>query len=217
MAAGIHFTEDSDHLVWEDNPLQGSVSAKLAYNILMEDIGDNVVTGLRRILWSDKLPLKISCFIWLCMENKILTWQNYKAVVSVVPGCVIYVIAHLKISIIYSGWAVSFFRGCGVWSEIDGHVFQYGIVLDINEELLKLELVETVFRIFLHFVVNQILFCRILNSYIIVTSINNNIKLCSVLYTPYNLFWYQSAGVQPLLIWAEAEPPFVMSCGERVL
>lgn len=103
MAAGIHFTEDSDHLVWEDNPLQGSVSAKLAYNILMEDIGDNVVTGLRRILWSDKLPLKISCFIWLCMENKILTWQNYKAVVSVVPGCVIYVIAHLKISIIYSG------------------------------------------------------------------------------------------------------------------
>lgn len=76
LEAGMNVTEEPDHLVWAENTLMGSMSAELSYKFLMENLGFEVETGLRLLLWSDKLPIKIGCFIWLCMENKIMTWQN---------------------------------------------------------------------------------------------------------------------------------------------
>lgn len=71
--AGIMLNDESDRLVWSYNPTQGIVTAELAYKMMLEEVGGDPISGIRKFLWSSKLPFKVACFIWLCLDNKILT------------------------------------------------------------------------------------------------------------------------------------------------
>ena len=43
-------------------------------------------TSFCALLWDKDLPKKISCFIWLALRNKILTWENLQKRGKVGPG-----------------------------------------------------------------------------------------------------------------------------------
>lgn len=76
LGAGIQIQAEPDRLVWEFNPLHGTVTARLAYTYLMEGPLEHQVTGIGSMLWSPEFPLRISCFVWLLLHNKIATWPN---------------------------------------------------------------------------------------------------------------------------------------------
>lgn len=73
---GITFSAIPDSLVWEANPMDGSVTTRQAYKKILESVQNSVVGWRSNKLWNDKVPLKISCFGWLCRHNKILTRAN---------------------------------------------------------------------------------------------------------------------------------------------
>jgi len=62
--------------LWSWDTKRGQVSAKLAYDVqVMEDMEEDKIfwyNNLRR--W--QLPYKVIMFIWLMLEQKILTWEN---------------------------------------------------------------------------------------------------------------------------------------------
>ena len=70
--------EEKDALVWSWNTKLGQVSAKQAYKALqVEERGVEIKFRYTK-LWNWKLPLKIQLFIWLLLEQKILTWEIMK-------------------------------------------------------------------------------------------------------------------------------------------
>lgn len=74
--AGIHLTEDEDGLAWGYNIKCGSVTARHAYILqVQQGLADGYFGWLRRF-WSWRTPLKMKCFTWLAFFDKILTWPN---------------------------------------------------------------------------------------------------------------------------------------------
>ena len=69
----IRLNCQSDYLVWDHNKSDGSVSAKLVYDCIVQSSSSLTGKRLLALIWSGILPKKISCFVWLAMENKILT------------------------------------------------------------------------------------------------------------------------------------------------
>ena len=52
------------------------VNAKIAYDLITKSsLTARHVSALIRI-WKCNIPLKLICFIWLCLENRINTWDN---------------------------------------------------------------------------------------------------------------------------------------------
>ena len=66
----------SDTLVWEHNRNVSPTSAKNVYDFIVQSSHPPQGNSLHDFIWSGALPNKISCFIWLVLENKILTWDN---------------------------------------------------------------------------------------------------------------------------------------------
>lgn len=75
LGVEIHLLEEPDRLVWDNNPLQRSVTASLAYDYLIGEKNEQEVNGVGLLIWNDIIPLKISCFICLLLHNKVLTWN----------------------------------------------------------------------------------------------------------------------------------------------
>ena len=63
-------------LAWDHNRFVGSVSAKIVYDCIVQSSQPSTGNSLQALIWSGILPTKISCFIWLVLENKILMWDN---------------------------------------------------------------------------------------------------------------------------------------------
>lgn len=76
MEFGIILSQDEDVLRWGFNSNDGSVTAKLAYFYQM----DNVIDGGGHKLFEKIRYLqcgsKIRCFLWLALNNRIMTWSN---------------------------------------------------------------------------------------------------------------------------------------------
>ena len=74
--AGVKLLDSKDTLVLD----QGDVNRVLT----IEKSNDAIITEhalfntkwWRRKIWNWKIPLKIKCFLCLCLVNKILTWGN---------------------------------------------------------------------------------------------------------------------------------------------
>ena len=71
--ARIRLNSCSDRLVWDYNHVNGSVIANLIYDSIVYASSPPIGCPLLALVWSGIMPLKISCFIWLTLENKILT------------------------------------------------------------------------------------------------------------------------------------------------
>jgi hypothetical protein len=73
---GFELNNEKDTLLWSWDTKGGQVNAKQAYEVqLLEEV---VVepTYWYTELWQWQLPLKVKLFIWLMLEQKILTWEN---------------------------------------------------------------------------------------------------------------------------------------------
>jgi hypothetical protein len=72
---GVILQEKPDSLKWTGGDLSGQVTVKNVY-LASEKLKWNYkIGGWRKALWSWDCPLKIKLFIWLLVENKILTWE----------------------------------------------------------------------------------------------------------------------------------------------
>jgi hypothetical protein len=74
---GIKLNDEEDNLMWSWDTKQGQVNAKLAYEVqVMEDMGEEPKFWYSKI-WRWQIPLKVKLFVWLLLEQKILTWDNF--------------------------------------------------------------------------------------------------------------------------------------------
>jgi hypothetical protein len=73
---GIELNNEKDLLMWSWDTKSGQVSAKKAYEVQM--LEDEVTEPVfwYSDLWQWQLPLKIKLFMWLLLEQRILTWEN---------------------------------------------------------------------------------------------------------------------------------------------
>ena len=54
----------------------GTISARDAYDYIVCSFSPPAANLAESLLWTKALPKKISCFIWLVLRNRILTWEN---------------------------------------------------------------------------------------------------------------------------------------------
>ena len=118
---GIHLTSQADSLVWDFNKKYSSISAKQAYECIVNSYSPLVGNHSDSFLWNSALPHKIGYFTWLVFRNKILTWDNLQKRGQSGPGiCVLCnsdeeTVAHL-------------FTNCIVWKTVLGLIYdQYQI------------------------------------------------------------------------------------------
>ena len=76
FCAGIRLSDCPDDIVWDYNKKKGTISARDAYDCIVHSCSASVANHVDSFLWTKALPKKISCFIWLALRNKILTWEN---------------------------------------------------------------------------------------------------------------------------------------------
>ena len=73
---GIRLKEVEDSLLWMHNKINGEVSASLAYDLIVSSMLPMSPVKTHTRIWICNVPLKVKCFIWLCIENRINTWDN---------------------------------------------------------------------------------------------------------------------------------------------
>ena len=82
----IRLHAQSDTLVWNHNRVGGSTTAKFVYEYIVLTSQPLLMNNIHSLIWTSSLPTKIGCFIWLVMENKILTWDNLQRKKWIGPG-----------------------------------------------------------------------------------------------------------------------------------
>jgi hypothetical protein len=75
VSVGTHLNDEKDILLWSWDTKQ-EVNAKLTYKVQVME-GREVETKFwYSEIWEWKLPLKVKLFVWLLLEQRILTWDN---------------------------------------------------------------------------------------------------------------------------------------------
>ena len=77
-ACGFTLNYQDDILYWSWNTSDGSLFATLDYEAITTSLCSLGNNWWYRILWKWNLPLKLKLFGWCCLENKILTADNYE-------------------------------------------------------------------------------------------------------------------------------------------
>jgi hypothetical protein len=77
-SSNIHLTIDNDKLVWSWNRATGTVTAKLAYHSILFFNKLEEKKWWYKAIWSLNIPIKIICFMWMCLKDCILTGVNYQ-------------------------------------------------------------------------------------------------------------------------------------------
>ena len=111
----IRLNSSPDTLVWDHNKNNGSATSKLVYDYIVQSSHPLVGSNLQALIWSGILPTKISCFIWLVLENKILTWDNLQRKGWIGPG--IYALCNAEEDCVQH-----IFSLCSVWNEVISHL-----------------------------------------------------------------------------------------------
>jgi ribonuclease HI len=73
--AGISLTDARDSLIWAGGDGSGIVSAKNVYAALLPALDVDALPPWLLQMWNWPLPLKHKLFIWLCANEKTLTWE----------------------------------------------------------------------------------------------------------------------------------------------
>jgi hypothetical protein len=76
IGSGVQLQDKPDELKWIGGDNSGTLSVKNVYCALASKIWHQPIGGWRKNLWTWDFALKIKLFIWLSVENKILTWDN---------------------------------------------------------------------------------------------------------------------------------------------
>lgn len=75
-SAGVHLSNSVDKLVWAGNTGNGSVTAKSAYKRIIQQKYIFPPDWWYVKIWKWHIPLKLKCFTWLILQNKLKTWDN---------------------------------------------------------------------------------------------------------------------------------------------
>jgi hypothetical protein len=78
ILAGIQLHSKEDSLIWIGGDLSGLITIGNFYNALAKEYWLTPITGWRKQIWSWDIAYKLKLFIWLALENKILTWDNLR-------------------------------------------------------------------------------------------------------------------------------------------
>jgi hypothetical protein len=76
IRVGITLTDRHDELRWMGGDCTGHLTTKNVYNVLVAELWKNKIGGWRRKLWAWDCRQKIKLFLWLLIEDKLLTWNN---------------------------------------------------------------------------------------------------------------------------------------------
>jgi len=79
IGSGIQLQDILDELKWIGGDKSGLLYVKNVYDALASTKWQQSIGGWRHSCWKGDLTLKIKLFIWLSMENKILTWDNLQS------------------------------------------------------------------------------------------------------------------------------------------
>jgi len=74
----IYLKISPDRLVWTWNSQNGQVEVKEAYAALVSQEVPDEATWWSYLIWKVNAPLKMRCFMWLCLRNKVMTGNNYR-------------------------------------------------------------------------------------------------------------------------------------------
>jgi hypothetical protein len=76
VGSGFELNNEKDSLMWSWDTKGGQVTTKQAYEVQLEEAVVVEPVFWYSDLWNWHLPLKIKLFMWLLLEQKILTWEN---------------------------------------------------------------------------------------------------------------------------------------------
>jgi hypothetical protein len=76
QASGVIYLKKVDELIWIGGDSSGNLSAKNVYAALLSTQISPTITGWRNQMWKWNIQQKIKLFLWLAVNNKILTWNN---------------------------------------------------------------------------------------------------------------------------------------------
>ena len=75
---GVELTRKSETLVYTRDEKRGIPTAKVVHGALIDESITITSRWWFHYLWKCNLPLKIKCFLFLFLENKLLTQDNYQ-------------------------------------------------------------------------------------------------------------------------------------------
>jgi hypothetical protein len=76
--ARIKLNDEKYCLIWSWDTKQGQVSTELAYEEQVTEVMGVEPKFWYSEIWKWKIPMKIKLFVWLLLEQKILTWDNLR-------------------------------------------------------------------------------------------------------------------------------------------
>lgn len=96
-SVGIELSEFDESIVWFRDKKRGFPTVKLLYEALLEESIDLASKWQYKRIWKVILPLKIKYFLWIAIENKLLTQGNYQKRGGILVNCCIHCGANLEI------------------------------------------------------------------------------------------------------------------------
>ena len=73
---GLRLVSGMDSFAWSLNTQKGIITASVVYDSIVTSSCPPLGSKLYDFIWNGTLPKKISCFVWLAVSNKLLTWDN---------------------------------------------------------------------------------------------------------------------------------------------
>jgi hypothetical protein len=78
--SGIHLKNTNDKIVWTWNRSTGEVTTNLAYQSILYLNQMEERRWWYKSIWKVNIPVKMICFVWLCLKDCILSGVNYKKI-----------------------------------------------------------------------------------------------------------------------------------------
>lgn len=66
----------NDSLIWTWDASSGKVKVKKSYEVIAHSVMAKDIRWWSKFISKWHMPIKIKCFPWLVIHNKILTWEN---------------------------------------------------------------------------------------------------------------------------------------------
>jgi hypothetical protein len=76
VSDGIELNDEKYSLLWSWDTKQGQVNAKLAYKVQVMEDREVEPKFWYSDIWEWQLPIKVKLFVWLLLEQRILSWDN---------------------------------------------------------------------------------------------------------------------------------------------
>jgi hypothetical protein len=77
-SSGITLNNTNDKIVWSWNKAMGTITANLAYQSISNNYHKERTRWWFKSIWKVNIPSKITCFMWLCLKDCIITGANYR-------------------------------------------------------------------------------------------------------------------------------------------